>query len=370
MRAALQFLFLPVLAIATVAQAGFTAAPGAGMLPPMAPEAVDTAAADLYWPEGAPGPRTLLVAPDSLRLGDVLQVAVDVPDTMASWPDSLLVPDQDWLGVAGTDQHGILIQEPGDPPPAGALWPEVPSGSRRLVRALRVWGLDPFMVRVPGWASPVITVTPRLAAADSLVPVRDPRPLGWRPAGWLAWALGGLFLLGVLVWRLRALRRPRRVPPDTEPPGYPWLEVICDLQELWDEGLPERGRTREFLDRLAALARRYAAGRYLVEACGMTGPELQAVCVARGHDPGPVRELAAVITAADSARYHPVPPSAAAARRAAGRLLAVMNRVRILPRHRAVDPKLSLRAEAAWRRMTGELGAAVDLPDTGEGEAS
>ncbi|PIV80594.1 hypothetical protein COW53_08870 [bacterium CG17_big_fil_post_rev_8_21_14_2_50_64_8] len=338
------------------------APPARGQVPPpgqdpvaeAAPAVIDTVVANLRWPAAWAEPRTFLVGPDTLRLGDELLVGVDVPDTLTARPDSLLAGDQDWLVATGWRPA-----ETGGGAGTGvqAAWPPVEPGYRRLVRQLRVYRLDPFVLQVPGWTSRVMSILPRLADQGSMSPVRDPRPLGWSPAVWLVWVFFGLLLiaLGVLGWRRRRLRI--KAPPDATIALPAWMDAACGLQELLRAGLLESGHNRDFLDALAGLMRRFTAGRYLIGAREMTAAEIVDACSRRAYDPGPVRDLAGVIAASDGTRYHPADPDGSNCRAAATTFFRVLEQVRIRPKFVLPPADLALRADRALADLERELGA-------------
>lgn len=332
-----------------------------------APAVIDTVVANLRWPATWPEPRTFLVGPDTLRLGDELLVGVDLPGTLTARPDSLLASDQDWLVATGWRPAEIAGG-------AGAgiqtAWPAVESGYRRIVRRLRVYRLDPFVLQVPGWTSRVMGILPRLEDQGSMAPVRDPRPLGWSPAVWLMWVFFGLLLvaLGVLGWRRR--RRMVETLPDATLALPAWMEAACGLQELLRAGLLESGRKREFLDALAGLMRNFTAGRYLIGAREMTAAEIVDACARRAYDPGPVRDLAGVIAASDGTRYHPADPDGAECRIAAATFFRVLEQVRIRPEFIVPPADQALRADRVWADLQRELGGVPAGAAEPEGEVA
>ncbi len=334
---------------------------------PVVPAMPDTGLVQLAWGDSMRAPVRVLVAPDSMLLGDVLTVGVDLAGPRPVNPDSLLVPDRTWLAPvpAGSREVGarIVTSDSALEQPAG--WPPVPPDRWRLVRLFRVYRLDPFRVVVAGRSSPVIHVGRRLHDGETMAPVRDPRGLGWSPAPWLLWTVGGM-ILALLAWWWRRHRKragpslPHAVLP---PPG--WLAAACGLEDLLASGCLERGEHRLFLDRLAGLIRGYLADRYLIGARQMTAEEIVAACRERAYDPGPVQGLVAVMAEADHVRYRPHDVTGNDCRRMAAVFFRAMTGCRLMPEFTPVPADVSLRAGKAWSYLARELETGAVVAGTG-----
>ncbi len=336
-----------------------------------APAPTDTAVATLAWPAGGPGPERLLVWPDSLLLGQVLTVGVDIAGPVPGKLDSLLQADRPWLAPDrnGGAVEGAQVAKPGSVAGLPDSWPSVPEGKTRLIRRFRVYGLDPFRVALGDRSSPVVRVGRRLAGGGNLAPVRDPRPLGWSPARWLLWTVGAVLLALCSWWWWRRRKRAGRPLPRAALPLPGWLEAACGLEDLLAEGWLERGEHHRFLDGLAGLIRGYLSGRYLIGARQMTAPEILAACRDRGYDTGPVRQLVAVMTEADRSRYQPRALRGEDCRRWAAAFFRIMAACRIMPVFTPVPAELSLRAGKAWSHLDRELASEAVEPEalrTGE----
>ncbi len=337
-----------------------------------APASGDTVVADLAWGLDHQRLRTIWVTPDSLLLGDVLTVAVDVPSGHEDWPDSLLMAKQPWLEAVPTDGDAIgvgIIDPASGTTPVGNM-PPIPPGHVRLWRQFRVYQLDPFKVRIQDLSSRVITVQRRISDQDSMAPVRDPRPLGWSPASWVV----GLVLVLVLLLLLWAFwRRRKKVEfqlPDRPLPLPAWLEAICRLEALWKSGCLERGEGRLFLDRLAGLTRIYLADRFGIGAKEMTAQEIVTACRDCAWDVEPVGSLATLMDACDRWRYQPMEPNSRDCRVAAWTFFRAMGTVRIMPEFTPVPADLTLQASGAWAYMGQELDGVLPAEsplNSGEG---
>ncbi len=358
------------LACACTAAAG-TVPGGQGGVPqagvsPTVPAVPDTALVHLAWGDTLWTPTRLLVAPDSLLLGDVLTVGVDLAGPVPANPDSLLVPDQEWL-MTVSDRGGGPDVDPASSSKQLTGWPAAPADGSRLVRRFRVYRLDPFRVAVAGRSSPVIQVGRRLHDDQTMAPVRDPRRLGWSPAAWVLWLAGLMVLALAAWWWWRRRKRVTRSLPHAPLPLPGWLAAACGLEDLLASGFLARGEHRLFLDRLAGLIRGYLADRYLIGARQMTAEEIVTACRERAYDPDPVRGLVTVMAEADHARYQPHELRGNDCRRAAADFFRLIADCRLMPEFTPVPVDVSLRAGKAWSYLEHELGAeaAVAGPERG-----
>ncbi len=346
----------------TLAQPPTSLSPGGGQL---VPAAVETVTVDLGWGGDLPAPQQVLVFPDSLFLGDILTVGVDVPQDNSVWPDSLLGPRIPWLVplVSKRDQRGLGNLDEQDTSTVNDAWPAVSKDNVRLIRKFRVYNLDPFQLQVKEVDSKVIVVKHRAKDQKTMAAVRDPRTLGWWPARWVIIS-GLLLVLSLLIW---SLWRRRKVKKSQSPqrllPVPAWLDAACQLQELFSCGYVEQGRGRIFLDRLAGIVRTYLAGRYGIGAKEMTAREIETRCLERAYDPEVIRSFTAVIENSDHWRYHPEAPALGDCRTAAGDFFKIMTQVRIMPEFTPVPADFSLRASQAWATIEQELAGGYSAAD-------
>ena len=100
-------------------------------------------------------------------------------------------------------------------------------------------------------------------------PEKDFPPLSWRLVGWGALVLlGGLALLGGLIWGIRYLLR-RVKEHRMSPSERAWVE----LDRLLKKGLPGRGRYKDFYVELTMVVRRYIQRKYGIKAPHLTTEE-------------------------------------------------------------------------------------------------
>lgn len=123
--------------------------------------------------------------------------------------------------------------------------------------------------------SPVtITVTSVLPDDWEAQDIRDIKPpVGLARVPWSA--LSGLLALlaGLLAaWRWLNRHKPAASKPST-PPKPPHQIAMEDLERLWRDGLPARGRYEEYYVRLSRIVRWYVEGRFGVRAPEMTTEE-------------------------------------------------------------------------------------------------
>jgi hypothetical protein len=324
----------------------------------LAPAAADTALAILSGPDRWPQPVALVASPDSLLLGETVQIKVEFPAGTTSLASDSLASGADWLVWEGPGR----FERRGE----GA------AGRARLVRPARVYRLGPFRLawQASGAAaadslggigglqasavataphSPLIHCLGRLAADAKPAPIRDPRGLGWR---WI-WLAPFAALLALLFYGSRRLfRRRRRLEPVDRPIGPPaYLATACELADLLDATTLARGRSRHFLDRLAAILRRYLAARYGIPASGLTAGELEPALRARGHGSPPARQLAHLMEACEDLRYAPASPAGLACEELLVRAVRLLARARLLAVWTPVSPELSLAGERSWSRL-------------------
>lgn len=302
--------------------------------------ASEPAVARFTWSAGQPPPKALYVAPTSIRFGDVLAVVIELePGAAIPSADALRV-DVDWLVPAS----GVVMPELGDLPPA--------SGPR-LVVPMHIYHLGAWRAAW-GEAEPgeVMIVAGRLSGSESIMPVRDPRPVGGIPR-WVPWVLGlAAALAGGLLWRRRWLRRGSGLPLADRPLAPPaWLAAALQLQEL--DATPALGEQsgRAFLDRLAHILRTYVQERYHLPALELTANELVLAGRAAGWPPEQIGAFRSLLDTCDRERYAPSAVTSASCRQFLGMTLDLIEDVRIEPVWSFVPPGLLAEATAAWRRL-------------------
>jgi hypothetical protein len=298
----------------------------------------------------APVPLSPVVAP-----GDTALVGLDLPSGAPECRSFEIVPDTLGFGLAGT-----LILDFGDNsyrPSALDLKPSEPwlriaeaSGSPKsgpVAFNLFAYRLEPFRLKIGSTVGDVVWIRGSASDLNETAAIRIPRT--WTSRWWLL-LLPALLLTALLfgLWWLWSRRR-RLEPLDQWLPAPPaWLQAAIDLRKLLEDDSRDLKKSRVFLDRLAAVTRRYLAGRYLVNAGEMTGREILAACRLKGHDSPPLRKLVLILESLDHHRYDPEPSSAIWARQQAGDLLQSIAQVRVIPRYCHVDNSLLLEAEKAW----------------------
>jgi hypothetical protein len=331
---------MPLAAAATAQQVWPGPIPSSG-----APAAPDTLVARFVWRDGPePAPVALRVVPRSATLGQVVAVVIDGAAGATLPPVDALQVDVDWLVPVPqpTAEDGVLAAVAALPAPDG---PQLVSSWR--VYALGVWRAA-WGDRPPGEA---VTVQGRLDGSEPIMPVRDPRLPGGLPR-WVVWlaALVVLAVLGWLAWR-RLRRRRGSLPQATDQPlaAPAWLQAALDLRELEASGATGRA----FLDRLAAILRRYLQDRFHLPAVEMTVAELATAARAAGWRDEQVADFLAILAACDRLRYAPPEISMLACRDCLATALACIERVRILPVWSPVTATQLAAATAAWRDLCG-----------------
>jgi hypothetical protein len=291
-------------------------------------------------PEGAPAPARIIVLPDTVVFGGVIEVVLEPANNDGSV--TVLEHETPWLETPVPDDPGLLARLLGQAAPATAP------------NTYRVYRTDPFRVRVGDAVSAVIHVRGRAEGTGEVASIRTPPFPGWPWLTMLAAAVlvGLLVLLGAWLW---GRRHGPVVWPDRSVGTPAWLDAAIGLDELIQGGSLSRGEGSRFLDGLAGLARRYMAGRYGVAGAEMTGPEIVKACRALGYPLGPVRVLANLIDEADRRRYDPDPPRPAWCREQAIGFYAQVQATRVMPRVCLVEPALILAAEKAWAAVAREL---------------
>ncbi len=345
--------------------------------PPAAAAVVDTALALIEGPPGWPTPTAVAIQPDSVRFGGQAYLVIDFPPAAEVSPDSL-VCRADWLvfadEFAAAEPSGIkgFLARLRGRPPAGEPPPLPASEGTRISRRVRLFRPGPIQV---GWGeggepvSSVYLVRSGLESGFNPAGIRAPRSLGWN--WWLLAGCGVVALLLVLLawylWRRRS--RPSAGPAHRSlaPPAY--LDAAVALWDLHAAELLARGEGRRFLDRLASILRHYLTGRFGIRAGEMTGPEVAAALLQRGHRRPEGAEFARLLARSDDQRYAPGAPVQAACLELFGSGVQLVDQVRIEARYAPVPPDLAIRGQKSWARLQ-ELVRAPGFPgarSSGEG---
>ncbi|MBK7671345.1 MAG: hypothetical protein IPJ24_08125 [bacterium] len=347
---------LAVLAMVTSAGAQMPPVPGGS-----APAVPDTGRLAFAAADSLPAPTAFHVLGDTVAFGGLLGIAWDLPPGAASAGapptvagDQLILepePARPWWRITGGGRSKLF---------ADAVAALPPSPGERVVATYRVYRTAPFRLEWLGRTSPVVLVRGRVDDPSRLAAIRDPRPVGWFTAA-AAVLLALLVLLAAASWWWwRRRRRRDNSALDWSLPEPAWIGTALALRVLLAERHLERGDTRLFLDGLAAVARRHAAGHFGVAAAEMTGRELVASCNARGYAPVQPEALARIIDAADLHRYDRAAPTAEWCRQEAVDLLTALSATRVMPRQTPVAAERLLEAGKAWTAVTADLaGAAI-----------
>jgi hypothetical protein len=333
---------------------GSPARPVEAVVPP-APMAPDTVVVRLAVPDSLPQPLAVHVVQDTLRFGGLLHLVLEYAPDAAVPPSPAVTTDADWLQAEVAAPPTLLDRLRGGAAPAVDLSGLPESAGPRSVASFRVYGRDPLRVNWHGQLSPVLVVAGRTTGTDETAGIRTPRALAWRP--WQLVLAAAVLVALALLARWWWLRRHHPVPLAHWPlPEPAWLAAATGLAALLAADQLSRGETRLFLDRLAALARDYVAGRYRIAAREMTGREITRACAAQRFEPAHPAGYARLIDLADRERYSPEVPSPAFCREQAVQFFGRLNRTRLEVALVPVPAARLLAAQKAWASLIRELG--------------
>ena len=321
-----------------------------------APVVPDTVEIRISVADSLPQPQAVHIVQDTLVFGGLLHLVLDYPVGQLDGPDLRPEADGQWLAPYEEPERGFLARllRPRQEPVVDMSGLPATEGLR-VVRSFRVYRRDPVQIRWQDQISPVLPVLGQTDSLENTATIRSPRALVWTP-----WRLIGLTaLIFILVLAAYLLWRRRNRPAPLEhwllpPPA--WMAMATNLQTLLHDNVLARGETREFLDRLAFLARDYVAGRYRIAAREMTGPEIVKACQRLGHDAAHPAGFARLIDLADRERYNPTAPEVAFCREQAVQFLGRVSRVRLERQYIRVQPDQLLAAQKAWTALVAELG--------------
>ena len=291
-----------------------------------APVVVDTAIVEIILPENVGVLTSFSVSSDSLGFG--LPGKLEMEFSGEVFAEALLELE--------TSESWFLLTE-------------VPGGKNKQnpTFEMRVFRLNPFRIKVGSMVSDVLHITGSTGDLNETAAIRMPGV--WRTRWWMillpVLLLAALFIGLYLLWL-------RRVQLETiqqwEPAPPAWLAAAIDLKELLSGEYPSPDSVRGFMDQLAGISRSYLAGRYLVPAGEMTGREILARCLLKGHDTRSLRRLVKILEGLDNQRYNPELPDGFWSREQAVEMVKSIADVRILPRYTSVNSQLLLEAENAW----------------------
>ena len=337
---ALALLIWPVFAIGQ--------SPGA-IMPGSGPQSVaampeqtkpDTVTVRLLLPEGDPAPVNVAFYPDTITVGSnaILRLQYgsgQAPQDLAKFRAEVEI-SQEWFQWAGDD----LVAE---------------SGADFVDFGVKIYQINPFRVEMGSHSSQVVLVDFRTSGVQETAAIRDPRRWGWNLLTLVVAALILTILVLLVWWAWTARKVATEKLPDWEVPPPAWLKSCVELKDLHDDGILDRGLGRDYLDRLAAICRRYIAARYRVGAVEMTGHEIALACAERGHPTTAITRFTTLLEDIDSSRYNPQTPSPNDCRLRGRDFLADMAEVRVLPRFTPVPAAMALAADIAWSDLEDQL---------------
>ena len=331
--------------LAALATLGIAAGPPPAVAQVAAGATPDTTLVEFLPAGTGVSPVAVHVLADTVSFGGVLAVAWDLP--AGSDAAGFKAP------VSKGEQFVSLPSTKGADGPGGAGAGLPPAAGPRVVARYRVYAPDFVQLSWKGVRSGTVAVKGRVTDPSRAAAIRAPRPLAW-----FTWTLAAVLLAAIVVaagawWLWRRLHR-RAEPADWPLPEPAWMAAALDCRDLLALRLVEKGESRAFLDGLAGVARRLAAGHFGVAGAEMTGVELQAACAERGHDPALPGALARLLDGADLRRYDPAEPSPQWCREQALDLVRQIAAVRVVPRLTPVAPERLLAAQSAWAELTSQ----------------
>lgn len=129
-------------------------------------------------------------------------------------------------------------------------------------------------VKWPGPDVEGLAVSGEGEEANKLLDIKPPEVVWERSFRMLGWALLAIALAAACVGAWRWAKRPRVALAAVEPPRPADVRALVALDQLRAEGLPARGRFKDFHFRLSEILRAYLGERYGFEALECTSAEL------------------------------------------------------------------------------------------------
>jgi len=360
-------------------------APPSGLAPPTGPTGTlphtalspaplepDTVLALLSGGQDWPLPLAVRVMPDSVQFGAIAWVVLDFPLSEVELAADSLGCNAAWLvlphqkderpsaGLTGWWRRVFTRAGPPEMPEFPAAIDPPSADVDRLIVPTRIYHPGPFQV---GWStensavSALIEVVSGLGPGQQPVPVRSPRPLGWR---WYLF-IPVVLLLGIILWlyffwsqKRQAVLSPQHNP--IPPPAY--LSIAQDLDELTRSDLLASGQGRLYLDRLAAITRRYLEARFFFNARAMTTAEITYTLQRRAYRLRADRRFLNALAVCDSQRYRSGPVDPAICRALLAAVVEFIGFNRIEARFTPIPPQLEISGRKCWsaleKRIAGE----------------
>jgi len=244
------------------------------------------------------------IAPDSVRVGEVLTLTVSVSgvsdDAEVSFPE---LPDTGTVTALGPPQ--VL----GDTPP----------GLRTARYRLAAWDVGDLIlpeadVRIVTAVAELAVPMPELSVrVSSMIPIdANPDTLAWQPPADVMggnWsmrdklAVTGL-LLALLIGTLVAVRRGGIVSPVPVPAGTPPRErALAALARLQEAQLAEVGEFKGYYSALSQIVREFLADNDARWGLDLTTPELVAAVGGQKLEPDDVLALGQLLVGADLVKF-------------------------------------------------------------------
>ena len=248
--------------------------------------------------------------------------------------DTMAIGDQALLTITVELARGLDLIDPGVPRAIGdlevvdaltVLQSRLPNGTTRVQLRYLVTAFTLGPKRVPvivvGYRGPdgagqaqtqgplAVVVQSVIAAGEDtsdIKPLKPPLPIGEPESVWprVAAAAAALIVIVAIVVLLLVRARARQAVPLLEPGAHGAARVaLNEIEELIEQRLPEKGRTREHYDRVAATVRQFIEGRYGIGASSRTARELRRELERAHVERSTAQLLCEVLSDAESVRY-------------------------------------------------------------------